>query len=179
MSRLFARKAGDARPGEPADPSADTAVLPAAPAPDSAPSPVSDRPLPVADEEGPARAEEGAEAAVPEAPASFRDRAQARRRARYLRKVHELGLRDLGGLVLDLHRFGRERGDLVEAKLAALQRTHDELRALEELLGARRPVTELREPGLGGACPSCGGLHGSADAFCSSCGHALAGEGSP
>src|SRR4051794_482896 len=29
MSRLFARKAGESRPGEPADPTADTVVLPA------------------------------------------------------------------------------------------------------------------------------------------------------
>src|SRR3954453_18664145 len=40
MSRLFARKAGESRPGEPADPTAETAVLPAPESPrDSAGEP--------------------------------------------------------------------------------------------------------------------------------------------
>src|SRR3954452_24486128 len=47
----------------------------------------------------------GAEA-TPSGP-SFRDRGKLRRRLRYLRRVRELGFRDLGGLVFDLDRFGR------------------------------------------------------------------------
>src|SRR5262249_17511758 len=43
---------------------------------------------------------------VPTRP-SFRDRGRLRRRLRYLRRVRELGFRDLGGLAFDLHRFSR------------------------------------------------------------------------
>ena len=41
------------------------------------------------------------------------DRGKLRRRLRYLRRVRELGFRDVGGLVFDLDRFGRKRPDLV------------------------------------------------------------------
>src|SRR4051794_30018731 len=46
----------------------------------------------------------------------FQDRGRMRRRLRYVRRAREIALRDLGGLVFDLHRFGRERKDLIEAK---------------------------------------------------------------
>src|SRR5947209_14718945 len=51
---------------------------------------------------------------------SFRMRGRMRRRLRFLRQARELGFRDLGGLVFDLHRFGRSRHDLVLAKLQRL-----------------------------------------------------------
>src|SRR5439155_6146313 len=94
------------------------------------------------------------QAQAPAAP-SFRERGRLRRRLRYLRRVRELGFRDLGGLVFDLHRFGRSRDDLVQAKLAALHSVDREMRALEALLDDRRAVTELREPGIS-SCPRCG-----------------------
>jgi hypothetical protein len=214
MSRLYARKAGESRPGEPADPTADTAVLPASelpresagemPVSESATEapvggePAADGPAPVAEtavEHEPATASVAppangngtnghtaetedapesltAEEEVPDRP-GFRDRARVRRRARYLRKVHEVQLRDLGGLVFDLTRFGRDRPDLVQEKIASLERTHAELQSLEATLGAPVDVTELREPGLGGTCPTCGELHGSADRFCAHCGQDL------
>lgn len=105
---------------------------------------------------------------------SFRERGRLRRRLRYLRRVRELGFRDLGGLVFDLHRFGRARDDLVQAKLSALQAVDQEMRMLEVLLDDRRPVTELREPGIS-SCPRCGALHGSDARFCPSCGLQLVG----
>jgi hypothetical protein len=244
MSRLFARKAGESRPGEPADPTADTAVLPASESPrasageppvgepaaqrPAASEPLSEQP-PASDPPAePPAASDGvteppaasdppgeqppsdtaAETAaehdpgathvvpptngttgngrtaepalappveddVPDRP-GFRDRARVRRRARYLRKVHEVQLRDLGGLVFDLTRFGRDRPDLVRGKLDGLEQTHAELQALETVLGRPAHVTELREPGLGGTCPNCGELHGSADRFCAHCGQGLA-----
>ena len=49
---------------------------------------------------------------------SFGARGRARRRARFLRKARELGYRDLGGLVFNLHRFGQRNDALVLAKLA-------------------------------------------------------------
>jgi hypothetical protein len=102
----------------------------------------------------------------------FRERGRLRRRLRYLRRARELGYRDLGGFIFDLHRFGREGADLVQSKLAALMAIDGELRALEAALGEHREVAVLREPGIG-SCLKCGALHGSTDSFCPHCGRAL------
>jgi ribosomal protein L40E len=105
---------------------------------------------------------------------SFRDRGRLRRRLRYLRRVRELGFRDLGGLVFDLHRFGRRNDELVLGKLAALDAVDRELRAIERVLDERRDILELREPGVA-ACPRCGALHGSDAKFCPQCGTQFSG----
>jgi hypothetical protein len=101
--------------------------------------------------------------------ASFRDRGRLRRRLRFLRRARELAFRDVGGLIFDMRRFGRDRPDLVDAKLGALAAVDQELRALERVLDDRRPIHELREPGLS-SCPRCGALHASEDNFCPRCG---------
>src|SRR6202051_3822467 len=88
-----------------------------------------------------------------EAP-GFASRGRARRRARFLRKARELAYRDLGGLVFDLHRFGARNDALVLAKLTTLTQIDGELRAIEGVLGERRPITVLREAGIT-ACPRC------------------------
>jgi ribosomal protein L40E len=106
--------------------------------------------------------------AIPERP-SFRQRGRLRRRLRYLRRVRELGYRDLGGLVFDQHKFARMNEDLVRSKITALTAIDAELRALEHALDDRRPLTELREPGVS-VCPRCGALHGSEARYCPSCG---------
>src|SRR4051812_6441985 len=118
----------------------------------------------------------GAEPADPAAPPqpSFRNRGRLRRRLRFLRRVRELGFRDLGGLVFDQHKFNRPNEDLVRGKVAALTAVDSELRAREEALGERRDIPELREPGIT-ACPRCGTLHGSDARFCPSCGLAETG----
>jgi hypothetical protein len=72
--------------------------------------------------------------------------------------------------MLELHRFGRKRPDLVEAKLAGAASTDRELRALERALGEQVPLRELREAGIGGACSTCGAVYGSGDRFCAWCG---------
>jgi hypothetical protein len=115
----------------------------------------------------------GVDPATAAAP-SFRDRGRLRRRLRYLRRVRELGFRDLGGLVFDQHRFNRPNEELVRAKLAALQAVDAELRALEVLLDDPRPIHELREPGVA-ACMRCGALHGTDARFCPSCGIQISG----
>lgn len=99
----------------------------------------------------------------------FIERGKLRRRLRFVRRARELALRDLGGLVFDLHRFGRERNDLVEQKLAALGTLDSEMRALETLLDDHPQVTVLYEPGVA-SCPRCGALHASDAAYCSACG---------
>jgi ribosomal protein L40E len=83
--------------------------------------------------------------------------------------VRELGFRDLGGLVFDQHKFASINEELVRSKLTALAAVDAELRALEHALDDRRPLTELREPGIS-VCPRCGALHGSDARFCPSCG---------
>jgi ribosomal protein L40E len=105
---------------------------------------------------------------------SFRDRGRLRRRLRYLRRVRELGFRDLGGLAFDLHRFSRRNDDLVLGKLAALDAVDRELRAIERVLNERRDIIELREPGVA-ACPRCGALHGTDARFCPNCGTQFSG----
>jgi ribosomal protein L40E len=120
------------------------------------------------DREQPAAEVPAGQEPVPARP-SFRHRGRLRRRLRYLRRVRELGFRDLGGLVFDQHRFSQVNEALVGGKLAALAAVDAELRALELALDDRRPLTELREPGVS-VCSRCGALHGSEASFCPSCG---------
>jgi hypothetical protein len=107
----------------------------------------------------------------------FAERGRMRRRVRYLRQLREVQLRDIGGFALELHRLGRSRPELVRAKLDNAAGTDAELRALERALDGSVPLRELREPGIGGACASCGAVHGSADRFCSHCGGSLHARG--
>ena len=107
--------------------------------------------------------------------ASFRDRGKLRRRLRFLRRARELAFRDIGGLMFDMRRFGRERPDLVEAKIGALAAVDQELRALERILDDRRPLHELREPGIT-SCARCGALHASESNFCPNCGLQVGGS---
>jgi hypothetical protein len=111
---------------------------------------------------------------APDSP-SFRDRGKLRRRLRYLRRVRDLQLRDLGGLVYETYRQKRPSQELVDRKVSVLAATDSELSGLEVALDDRRPLRELRVPGIGGECPRCGELYGSAARFCSNCGAGLAG----
>lgn len=105
----------------------------------------------------------------------FRARGRMRRRVRYLRKLRELQVRDLGGLVFDLRRFERKRDDLVAQKIDQIRACDDELHALERALDERRELRDVREPGIGGTCPRCFAIYGSADKFCANCGAAFGG----
>jgi hypothetical protein len=107
------------------------------------------------------------------APLGFRERGRLQRRLRYLRQLREVQIRDLGGFVLELHRFNVWRGDLVGAKVAEAAETDRELRALESVLSDERRLQEVREAGIGGSCRQCGAIHGSVDRFCASCGASL------
>ena len=99
----------------------------------------------------------------------FIARGRARRRARFLRKARELAYRDLGGLVFNLHRFGQRNDPLVLAKLTTLGHIDSELRALEDTLEERQPITVLSEAGIT-ACARCAAIHSSEDRFCPNCG---------
>jgi hypothetical protein len=84
--------------------------------------------------------------------------------------VRELQLRDAGGFVFDLYRFGEQRDVLVRAKLDALIATDKEIRSLEARLGVAGRVQEIRQPGVGGTCANCGAFHASEASFCANCG---------
>jgi hypothetical protein len=101
------------------------------------------------------------------------ERGRMRRRILYLRALRELQLRDIGGFVLELHRYGTERPGLVQAKVDNAALVDAELRALERALGDEHAPGQIRAPGIGGACEQCGAVHGSADRFCAHCGQAL------
>jgi hypothetical protein len=100
---------------------------------------------------------------------NVRNRGRMRRRLRYLRRVRELGYRDLGGLVFELRRAHTANEVLVGAKVDALSSIDQELRALEHGLRDFRNVEELHEPGVS-VCLRCGALHGSDANFCPQCG---------
>jgi hypothetical protein len=131
-----------------------------------------DAPTQGQDSSQPAEASESAEPQDAARP-GFSSRGRARRRARFLRKARELAYRDLGGLVFNLHRFGQRNDALVLAKLNTLSKLDAELRALEEMLREREPVTVLHEAGIT-ACPRCAAIHSSEDRFCPNCGLSMA-----
>jgi len=106
----------------------------------------------------------------PTIPPGFIERGRMRRRARYLRQLREIQLRDIGGFLFETGRLDRPRPELLGEKLAAAAETHRELHALERALRTRQPVSELRAAGIGGECEHCGEIFGSSDRFCSSCG---------
>ncbi len=151
-----------------AEPQPAPAPVPAEPEPPEA----TPEPVAAVAEPGPLRPtpDPSAPEPVPPIASGFLQRGRVRRRARYLRQLRELQLRDLGGFMVELQRHGRQRPDLVQAKLAEALRTDEELRGLDRALGTDQPLRELREPGIGGACGNCGALHGSRDRFCASCG---------
>jgi hypothetical protein len=143
------------------------AVVPAPAAEAPAGRPVEERPLPagVAPEE-----------LVGQRP-DTRRRSRLRRRLRHLRRVRELMLRDLGGLVYEVHRehatddAAREhQAGLIQGKVEHLAALDAERHDLEAVLGDRRTETVLREPGIGGACASCGEYLPSDARFCARCG---------
>lgn len=112
----------------------------------------------------------GADAADPGArKVGVRNRGRMRRRLRYLRRVRELGYRDLGGLVFELRRARATNEVLVTAKVDALRRIDAELHTLEHGLRDYRSIEELHEPGVS-VCVRCGALHGSDANFCPQCG---------
>jgi len=100
-------------------------------------------------------------------------RGRLRRRLRYLRRARELMLRDLGGLLYEVHRTGGGRVELyaglIEAKVGRLRTLDSEAHALERTLAAPRGEDVIFEPGVGGTCAHCGELFSSAANFCPNC----------
>ena len=111
-------------------------------------------------------------------------RGRLRKRLRFLERERELLLRDLGGLVYEIHRTGtsadrEHHRTLVADKVARLGGLDSELESGLAALGEARGDRILREPGIGGLCPRCGEIHGSDARFCSACGFPLELAGTP
>ena len=175
-----AAAADAATPGTPAEDTAPRAWLtpsertePTAaetPAP-TADQPEAPRPVLVANPDTPAGLELENQT-TPRPPAGRRGR--LRRRLRYLRRARELMLRDLGGLLYEVHRSGGGDVDahatVLTTKVQRISGLDAEAHALETALASSRPEALVFEPGIGGTCPNCGELFSSAAHFCANCG---------
>jgi hypothetical protein len=121
-------------------------------------------PLP-AGQEPPPPAGDGAVAAPTTA-----ERGSIRKRARRLTRLREVQLRELGALVVEMRRLGRENPELVARKAAELLALDEELRGLRTALGERETVEQVVAAGVSGACRRCDTLMASDDRFCPQCG---------
>jgi hypothetical protein len=110
-------------------------------------------------------------------------RGRLRRRLRYLRRARELMLRDLGGLLYEVHRTGGGNVDahatIVGTKVQRIAGLDAEAHAIETALAAPRAETVVFEPGVGGTCAVCGELYGSDARFCSNCGTPIGAAAEP
>ena len=83
-------------------------------------------------------------------------------------------LRDLGGLLYEVHRSGggdvAAHATVLTTKVQRISGLDAEAHALETALASPRPEALLFEPGIGGTCPNCGELFSSAAHFCANCG---------
>jgi hypothetical protein len=93
-----------------------------------------------------------------------------RRRLRRELRLREALLLDLGALVYELHRQGKRAPALLQQKASELSAVDDEVRGLEQALGARDGVDRLQATGVLATCASCGALLGPGDEFCAHCG---------
>ena len=121
----------------------------------------------------PAGIERGAEALAPN---SSRDRGRLRRRLRELRGLREAQLLELGALVLEAHRHGRDASSVITAKAAEAAATDAQAQAVADALETGAGLDRLVATGIGGPCPTCGTLASTAARFCSTCGTPLDGR---
>src|SRR4051812_20001076 len=101
------------------------------------------------------------------------ERGSMRKRARRLARLREVQLRELGALVVEMRRLGRENPDLVARKAGDLLALDEELRGLRAALGERETVEQVVAAGVAGACRRCDTLMASDDRFCPHCGLGL------
>jgi hypothetical protein len=98
------------------------------------------------------------------------ERGSMRKRARRLTRLREVQLRELGALVVEMRRLGRENPELVARKAAELLAVDEELRGLRAALGERETLEQVVAAGVAGTCRRCDTLMGSDDRFCPHCG---------
>jgi hypothetical protein len=170
---------GQAAAPEGAAHATDPATAVTEPASPETPEPKTEKPVLLADPNTPAGVDPATASMRP--PAGRRGR--LRRRLRYLRRARELMLRDLGGLLYEVHRTGGGNIDahrnIVNAKIERISGLDAEAHALETALATPRAEAVVFQPGVGGTCPVCGELYGSAARFCSNCGSQIGVAGLP
>jgi hypothetical protein len=88
-------------------------------------------------------------------------------RLRHLRRRRDEQLRDLGGLVFDLYRFGQQRDPLVRAKLEAIVATD---KALEH-----EGAAPAAHPAEAAHCVHCGAATAPEQDWCLECGATVTG----
>src|SRR4051812_7530963 len=116
----------------------------------------------------PAGQEPQAEGAPPVATTA--QRGSMRKRARRLARLREVQLRELGALVVEMRRLGRENPDLIARKAGDLVALDEELRGLRAALGENETVEQVVAAGVAGTCRRCDTLMASDDRFCPHCG---------
>src|SRR4051812_6629959 len=79
------------------------------------------------------------------------ERGSMRKRARRLARLREVQLRELGALVVEMRRLGRENPELVARKAGDLLALDEELRGLRAALGGGQTVEQGVAAGGGGA----------------------------
>lgn len=99
-----------------------------------------------------------------------------RRRLRELRRLREAQLLELGALVLEAHKHGRDDSPVIKSKAAEAAATDAETRALAEALETDAGLQSIVSAGIAGPCPTCGTLASTAWRFCSTCGTPLDGR---
>jgi hypothetical protein len=110
------------------------------------------------------------------APSSSRERGRMRRRLRELRRLREAQLIELGALVLEAHRHGRDDSPVIKSKAAEAAATDAEARAVAQALETDAGLDTIVSAGIAGPCPTCGTLTSTAWRFCSTCGTPLDGR---
>jgi hypothetical protein len=121
----------------------------------------------------PAGIDRGADAV---APTGSRERGRMRRRLRELRRLREAQLLELGALVLEAHRHGRDDLPVIKTKAAEAAATDAEARAVADALDTDAGLDTVVTAGIAGPCPTCGTLASTAWRFCSTCGTPLDGR---
>ena len=101
---------------------------------------------------------------------STRERGVMRRRLRELRHRREALLLELGALVFELHRHGRQESELVASRAEAIATLDEEARALATALDTEVTLVEVVQAGIAARCGNCSALVASGDRFCSNCG---------
>ena len=102
--------------------------------------------------------------------ATTADRGALRKRLRRVTLARDSVLHELGALVMEMHRQGRQDAALVERKAREAIAVDSEYRALGGALDRNEPVSSVAAGGVVAPCASCGALLGREDRVCSRCG---------
>jgi hypothetical protein len=101
------------------------------------------------------------------------ERGAMRKRARRLARLREVQLRELGALVVEMRRLGRDNPELLKRKALETLGMDNELRRLRAALGERETMEHVVAAGVAGTCERCATLMATEDRFCPHCGLAV------